>query len=332
MMDRFKVYRIHVDGGAVRAGFEYLALNDLSAGEVVVRVAYSSVNYKDALAATGAGKILRRSPLVGGIDLAGSVASSTDARYKTGDAVVVTGCGLSEVHDGGYAEYARVPGDWVIPMPAGLDARLAMAVGTAGFTAALAIQKMELNGLLPGAGPVVVTGASGGVGSVAVDMLHGRGYEVVAVSGKADADEYLRSLGAGRILRRQELDFGKKPMERATWAGAIDSVGGETLAWLTRTMEPTGSIVSVGLAGGAELNTTVMPFILRGINLLGVSSSSTVRALRLLVWQRIATDLRPKHFDRLIAREIGFEQLPGVFAQYLEARVIGRTIVRIDGR
>jgi len=329
-MDRFKVYRIHVDGNAVRAGFEYLALDDLSPGEVVVRVAYSSVNYKDALAATGAGRILRRSPLVGGIDLAGCVETSTDARYKTGDVVIVTGCGLSEVHDGGYAQYARVAGDWVIPCPDGLDARLAMGVGTAGFTAALAIQKMELNGLRPGTGPVVVTGASGGVGSMAVDMLHGRGYEVAAVSGKADADEYLRSLGAGQILRRQEIDYGKKPMERATWAGAIDNVGGETLTWLTRTMQPGGSIVSIGLAGGAELNTTVMPFILRGINLLGVSSSGTQRALRLLVWQRIATDLKPRHFDKLIAREIAFDRLPEVFSQYLDAKVIGRTVVRID--
>ncbi len=332
MMDRFKVYRIHVDGNAVRAGFEYLALNDLSPGEVVVRVAYSSVNYKDALAATGAGKILRRSPLVGGIDLAGVVATSTDARYAPGAAVLVTGCGLSEVHDGGYAEYARVPGDWVIPMPPGLDARLAMAVGTAGFTAALAIHKMELNGLLPGTGPVVVTGASGGVGSMAVDMLHGRGYEVVAVSGKADADDHLRSLGAARILRRQEIDFGSKPMEKASWAGAIDNVGGAMLAWLTRTMEPTGSIVSVGLAGGAELNTTVMPFILRGINLLGVNSSGVPRALRLLIWQRIAADLKPRHFDKLIAHEIAFVELPDVFARYLEARVIGRTVVRIEER
>jgi NADPH2:quinone reductase len=332
MMDRFKVYRIHVDGNAVRAGFEYLALDDLSPGEVVVRVAYSSVNYKDALAATGAGRILRRSPLVGGIDLAGCVETSTDARYKAGDVVIVTGCGLSEVHDGGYAQYARVSGDWVIPCPDGLDARLAMGVGTAGFTAALAIQKMELNGLRPGTGPVVVTGASGGVGSMAVDMLHGRGYEVAAVSGKADADEYLRSLGAGQILRRQEIDYGKKPMERATWAGAIDNVGGETLTWLTRTMQPGGSIVSIGLAGGAELNTTVMPFILRGINLLGVSSSGTPRALRLLVWQRIATDLKPRHFDKLIAREIAFDRLPEVFSQYLDAKVIGRTVVRIDER
>ena len=331
-MDRFKVYRIHVDGNAVHAGFEYLALNDLSPGDVVVRVTYSSVNYKDALAATGAGKILRRSPLVGGIDLAGTVAASTDVRYQPGNAVLVTGCGLSEVHDGGYAEYARVPGDWVIPMPPGLDARLAMAVGTAGFTAALAIHKMELNGLVPGAGPVVVTGASGGVGSVAVDMLHGRGYEVVAVSGKTEADPYLRSLGADQILRRQEIDFGKKPMEKATWAGAIDNVGGATLAWLTRTMEPTGSIVSVGLAGGAELNTTVMPFILRGINLLGVNSSGVARALRLLVWQRIATDLKPAHFDKLITRELVFDELPAVFGRYLEAKVIGRTIVRIDQR
>jgi NADPH2:quinone reductase len=301
----------------------------LSAGDVVIRVAYSSINYKDALAATGAGKILRRSPLVGGIDLAGTVVGSRDARYAEGDAVLVTGCGLSETQDGGYAEYARVAGDSVIPIPAGLDARTTMAIGTAGFTAALAITKMELNGLVPGSGAVVVTGASGGVGSVAIDMLAGRGYEVVAVSGKPEADDYLRRLGAARILRRQDVDYGKRPMERALWAGAIDNVGGETLAWLTRTVDAGGSIVSVGLAGGADLQTTVMPFILRGINLLGVTSSGTPRAPRLAAWQRIADDLKPRHLAALVTREIPFAALPDAFGDYLRGAVTGRTIVRI---
>jgi NADPH2:quinone reductase len=330
-MERFKVFRIHEDGGAVRAGYEWSSLQDLSAGDVVVRVAYSSINYKDALAATGAGKILRRSPLIGGVDLSGTVVSSTDARYREGAAVLVTGCGLSEMHDGGYAEYARVPGDWVIPIPAGLDMRAAMIMGTAGFTAALAIHKMEHNGLKPGSGPVVVTGASGGVGSIAIDMLAGRGYEVVAVSGKPDADEYLKVLGAGRILRRQEIDLGKRPLEKALWSGAIDNVGGELLTWLTRSMNSWGCIASIGLAGGADLHTTVMPFILRGINLLGINSSATLRDLRLNVWSRIASDLKPRHLDRLMSREIPFDRLAGVFGEYLQGAVIGRTVVRIAG-
>jgi NADPH2:quinone reductase len=323
-MDRFKVFRIHQDG-------EWSTLDELSAGDVVVRVAYSSINFKDALAATGAGRILRRSPLIGGVDLAGTVVSSTDPRHRAGDAVLATGCGLSETLDGGYAEYARVPADAVIPIPAGLDARSAMGLGTAGFTAALAIHKMEHNGMKPGAGPVVVTGASGGVGSVAIDMLAGRGYEVTAVSGKASADGYLTALGAARILRRQEIDPGRRPLEKALWAGAIDNVGGELLTWLTRTVDSFGSIASIGLAGGAELHTTVMPFILRGINLLGINSSATPRDTRLAVWRRIASDLKPRHFDRIISREIPFDSLAGAFGGYLESAVTGRTIVRISG-
>jgi NADPH2:quinone reductase len=330
-MQRFKAYRIHQDAAETKAGFELLGLDESSPGDVVIRVAYSSVNYKDALAATGAGKILRRSPLTGGIDLAGTVVESQDPRYQAGEEVVVTGCGLSETHDGGYAEYARVPGDWVIPLPSGLDTRTAMAIGTAGFTAALAIERMEHNGLRPDRGAVVVTGASGGVGSFAIDMLAARGYEVVAVSGKADADAYLEELGAARILRRQDLDLGSRPMERALWAGAVDNVGGELLAWLTRTMDFGGSIVSIGLAGGAELHTTVMPFILRGVNLLGVTSSGTPRAPRLEVWRRLASDLRPRHFARLVTREIAFDALPDVFGEYLRGSVTGRTVVRIGG-
>src|SRR5579864_9036165 len=208
IMEPFRAFRIHEESRKIVTRFEQLTLDDLSPGDVVIRVTHSGINYKDALAATGAGKILRRFPLVGGIDLAGTVESSSDSRYRPGDAVLVTGCGLSETHDGGYAERARVPGDWVIPMPAGLDAATAMALGTAGFTAALAIHRMEHNGQDPGGGPIAVTGATGGVGSLAVDMLSARGYEVVAVSGKAAATDYLRTLGATRVLARQEINYG----------------------------------------------------------------------------------------------------------------------------
>ena len=328
-MERFKVFRIHVDGERTRAGFEYPDLDELSPGDVVIRVAYSSINYKDALAATGVGKILRSSPLIGGIDLSGTVVSSQDPRYRPGEAVLVTGCGMSETRDGGYAEYARVPGDAVVSVPEGLDLRTAMGVGTAGFAAALGIHKMELMGLAPGQGPVVVTGATGGVGTLAIDMLSGRGHEVVAVSGKDSFDAYLRQLGAARILRRQELDLGKRPLERALWAGAVDNVGGDVLAWLTRTVDVNGSIASIGLAGGADLKTTVMPFILRGVNVLGVNSSGTLREPRLALWRRIATDLKPRHFDAVITREIAFDELPAAFAEYVGGRVCGRTIVRV---
>ncbi len=329
-MAPFKAFRIHSEGGKIAARFEQLTLDDLSPGEVVIRVSHSGINYKDALAATGAGRILRRYPLVGGIDLAGVVESSGDARFRRGDAVLVTGCGLSETHDGGYAEFARVPGDWVIPMPSGLDAPTAMALGTAGFTAALAIHRMEQNGQSPDGGPVAVTGASGGVGSLAIDMLAVRGYRVIAVSGKAAAAEYLRGLGASEVLARQDLDLGTRPLETARFAGAIDSVGGEVLAWLTRTVDFWGNIASIGLTGGAEVRTTVMPFILRGVALLGINSSATRREWRLTVWQRIATDLRPRHLARIAARTIGFEELPGAFPAYLEGSVTGRTVVRID--
>ena len=328
-MEQFRAFRIHERDGHVAAGFESMAIGQLTEGDVVVRVRWSSINYKDALAATGAGRILRKYPLNGGIDLAGEVASSADGRYRPGEPVLVTGCGLSETVDGGYAEYARVAGDSVIPLPAGIDLFQAMALGTAGFTAALAIHRMEHNGQSPQKGPVIVTGATGGVGTIAVDMLAGRGYEVAAVSGKPEADELLVALGAHSVLRRQEIDFGSRPLEAARWAGAIDSVGGEMLTWLTRTVDYWGNIASIGLAGGPQLVTTVMPFILRGVNLLGINSSATPREPRLAIWQRIATDLRPRHFDRLVTRTIDFDELPGAFSGYLEGRVTGRTVVRI---
>ncbi|HEY0768153.1 MAG TPA: oxidoreductase, partial [Steroidobacteraceae bacterium] len=309
--------------------FEAVTLDDLAPGEVVIRVSYSGINYKDALAATGAGKIVRRYPLVGGIDLAGVVESSSDARYRAGEAVLVTGCGLSETHDGGYAQFARVPGDWVIALPQGLDAFTAMALGTAGFTAALAIHRMEQNGQSPDQGPIAVTGASGGVGSIAVDMLATRGYRVLAVSGKATAGDYLKALGATEVLARQDLNLGSRPLENARFAGAIDNLGGEVLAWLTRTVDFWGNIASIGMASSAELKTTVMPFILRGVALLGINSAATRREWRLAVWKRIATDLRPRHLEQIVTRTIAFDELPGAFPAYLEGRVTGRTVVRI---
>ena len=328
-MHSFKAYRIHLEDGRIVARFEQLSLEDLAPGEVVIRVSHSGINYKDALAATGAGKILRRYPLVGGIDLAGVVESSSDARYRPGEAVLVTGCALSETHDGGYAQLARVRGDWVIPLPAGLSAFEAMALGTAGFTAALAIHRMEQNGQSPQGGAIAVTGASGGVGSVAVDMLATRGYRVVAVSGKSSAVAYLRELGAQEVLARHGIDLGSRPLESARFGGAIDNLGGELLTWLTRSVDFWGNIASIGLAAGAELNTTVMPFILRGVSLLGINSSATPRELRLAVWQRIATDLKPRHLARIVTRTIAFEELPQAFPAYLDGAVTGRTVVRI---
>jgi acrylyl-CoA reductase (NADPH) len=328
-MNRFKAFRIHSEAGKISPRFEELGLDELSPGDVVIRVTHSGINYKDALAATGAGKILRRYPLVGGIDLAGVVESSGDPRFAPGAAVLVTGCGLSETHDGGYAQFARVPGDWVIPMPWGLDGATAMALGTAGFTAALAIHRMEQNGQEPAGGPIAVTGASGGVGSIAIDMLSARGYRVVAVSGKADAVPYLKELGAVEVLLREGLDLGSRPLENARFGGAIDNLGGDTLTWLTRTVDFWGNIASIGLASGAAFTTTVMPFILRGVALLGINSSATRRDWRLAVWQRIATDLRPRHLDRIVTRTISFDELPAAFPDYLAGRVTGRTVVRI---
>ncbi len=330
MSDSFRAFRIHQAGKGVEAKLETLSLDDLGPGEVVIRGRYSSINYKDALAATGKGRILRRFPLVGGIDVAGEVVSSTDSRYRPGDPVVVTGCGLSEEHDGGYAEYARVRGDWVIPIPAGLDARAAMQLGTAGFTAGLAIHRLEHNGLSPERGPVIVTGATGGVGSLALDMLACSGYRVTALTGKVEAAGYLRELGAAEVLVRGEFEMGTRPLEKATWAGAVDNLGGETLAWLTRTMDWWGSIASIGLAQGHELHTTVMPFILRGANILGVNSVATPRALRLAVWARLAGTLKPRHLDTIAHRTVSLSELPGVFDEYIDGTVRGRTLVDLQ--
>ena len=331
-MDTFRAFRIHETHGKISARFDDLTLDALSPGEVVVDVQYSGINYKDALAATGAGRILRRYPLVGGIDLAGRVRCSDDARFAAGDEVLVTGSGLSENVDGGYAERARVKADSVIVMPPGLDAFRAMAVGTAGFTAALSIHRMERNGQEPSRGPIVVTGATGGVGSIAIDMLASRGYDVIAVTGKSESIDYLQSLGAAKVVLRADFSLGSKALEPARYAGAIDSVGGEVLAGLTRQVDFWGNIASVGLAGGAELKTTVMPFILRGVNLLGINSSATPREERLEIWRRISTDLAPRHLARIAQRTIAFADLPDAFQAYIDGKVVGRTVVKIGSQ
>ncbi len=329
-MSEFKAFRIHQQDSGVRAGFENISVDSLTEGEVVISVEWSGVNYKDALAATGKGKILRKFPLNGGIDLSGKVASSTDPRFKEGDEVLVVGAGLSEDKDGGYAEMARVPADCVVALPDGLSTFEAMALGTAGFTAALAVMRMEDNHQTPDTGPILVTGASGGVGSFAIDMLAGKGFDVTAFTGKKESHDYLSSLGASGFVDRHELDMGTRPLERAEYGGAIDNVGGDTLGWLTRVVRPFGNIASIGLAGGFKLETTVMPFILRGVSLLGINSIEMPASMRDAAWQRVATDLKPRHLDKIVTREVAFQDLPGVFDDFMKAEVTGRTVVKIS--
>ncbi|MCH9674257.1 MAG: oxidoreductase [Gammaproteobacteria bacterium] len=330
-MEAFRAFRVHSVDKKVSGQVEEISLDDLSEGEVVIKTAYSDINYKDALAATGAGKIMRRFPMVGGVDLSGHVVSSSDARLKEGQRVVVIGGGLSEEFDGGFAEYARVPADTVVALPDGLSLRDAMGLGTAGFTAALAVQRMEQNGQTPALGPIAVNGATGGVGSFAIDMLAGRGYEVTALTGKRDEEPYLRSLGASAMLFRDELEMGERPLERTQWGGAVDNVGSSQLAWFTRTVVPDGNIAAIGLAGGIDLSTTVMPFILRGINLLGINSVLISLARRQEVWGRIGSDLKPKHLDKIVTREVTLDELNPVFEGYISGTVTGRTVVRIGG-
>lgn len=327
---KFKALRIFDQDGKISSRMVELTLDDLCPGEVVIRNHWSSVNYKDALAATGAGKILRRFPLVGGVDLAGKVVSSDRVDIRPGDQVLVMGYGTGVDHDGGFAEFSRVPAERVVPLPPGMSAYDAMAIGTAGFTAALAVVRMEQNGLKPANGTVAVSGASGGVGSMAVSILAGLGYRVAAITGKDSEHEFLRHLGAAEVLSRHTLEMGTKPLEKARWAGAVDPVGGEMLAWLTRTMQYHGSIASCGLTGGSELHTTVMPFILRGVNLLGIDSVQCPMGLRREIWQRLARDMRPRHLREMV-RTVGFEQLPEVFDTLLKGKLKGRAVVNVGG-
>jgi acrylyl-CoA reductase (NADPH) len=328
-MNTFRAYRIFEENGKSGGHFVDLMLDDLDQGEVIIKTQYSSVNFKDALAATGAGKVIRRFPCVGGIDVSGVVASSADARFKVGEQVLVTGYDMGVAHDGGYAEYVRVPSNWVVPLPVGLTQFEAMALGTAGFTAALAIHRLEQNELSPDNGKVIVTGATGGVGSLAINMLAQLGYHVVAVTGKDSEHEFLKAIGASEILPRSSIDLtSKRPLEKAQWAGALDAVGGDTLAWLARTMQQDGAIASFGNAAGVELHTTVFPFILRGVKLLGVDSAATAMPLRKQIWQRLAGELHPQALAQ-IAHTVSFYQLAEVFPKMLRGETRGRTVVEI---
>jgi NADPH2:quinone reductase len=328
MTDRFRAFRVFEEDGRVQGRVVSTTLDELSAGDVVIRAACSSVNYKDALAGTGAGKIIRRFPLVGGIDVSGTVVSSGDARFRQGEQVLVTGYDMGVTHDGGYSELVRVPADWVVPLPPQLSVSDAMAIGTAGFTAALSIVDMEQNGLTPAHGPVIVTGATGGVGSVALQLLAARGYQVTALTGKDSEHDFLRSLGATDVLSRNGLQMGTRPLEKSLWAGAVDAVGGQILAWLTRTMMYNGCIASSGLTAGTDLHTTVLPFILRGVKLLGIDSAMCVMSKRQEVWRRLATDMKPAGL-RTIAREIGLADLPEAFATLLKGEARGRFVVKL---
>jgi NADPH2:quinone reductase len=327
-MVKFSALRIFSEEGKVGGRVTEMTLDELSPGEVVFRSAYSSVNYKDALAATGAGKVIRSFPRVGGIDATGVVESSFDPRFHAGEEVVCTSYEFGVSHDGGFAQYCRVPADWVVPLPNGLTLREAAALGVAGYTAGLAVELLELNGMAPRNGKVLVNGATGGVATLAIDMLAQLGYHVVAVTGKDDEHGFLKQLGAAEVLSRHKLELGTRPLEKATWAAAFDSVGGEQLAWLTRTMQPDGLIASFGNAGGIEFKTTVLPFILRGVRLIGVNSGETPMPLRRKIWGRLAADLKPRHLAA-IAHDITLAALPAYFEKMLKGQIRGRAVVKL---
>ena len=328
-MTAFKAYRTFEENGVVSSRFVTASIDELDHGEVVVRTKYSTINYKDALSHNGTGRIMRKYPCIAGIDMAGTVEASSDPRWKKGDKVIVHGYDLGVAHDGGYAEYVRVPADWVVRRPESMTAFDAMTVGTAGYTAGLAVELMQHNGLAPANGPVAVTGATGGVGSVAVEVLAKLGYHVVAITGKGEEADYLKGIGAKEVLLRQALDLSKiRPLDKATYAGAIDNLGGEILAWLLSVQKFGGVIGAVGLAASYKLDTTVMPFILRGVHLLGINSTDTAMALRQRIWNKLAVEWRPDRVHDQV-RTIDFDELPSHFDAYLKGLVRGRTVVRI---
>lgn len=327
--ERIRAFRIHNDDDGYRGLVEHIGPDVLAPGDVTIRVAYSSVNYKDALAGTGKGKILRRYPMCGGIDVAGEVISSECERFRPGDQVLVTGSGLSETRDGGYAEYLRLESEWVVPLPEGLSALDAMTIGTAGFTAALSLYRMEISGQTPAMGPVVVTGATGGVGSLAVDILSGAGYEVHAITGKEEHFGWLAALGAEECLSRHELEWGQRPLESARWAGCIDSVGGDMLAGICAAIKPWGNVAACGLAGGIGLKTTVMPFIIRGVSLIGIDSPLCPYPIRREIWPKLAGEWKPRNLDLIRNRVVGLDELQGVFGGMLEGNSLGRVVVAL---
>jgi acrylyl-CoA reductase (NADPH) len=328
-MQKFKAYRTFDDDGKIVSRFVDLSLDELDPGDVVIKTKYSTINYKDALSHNGSGKIMRKYPTVAGIDMSGTVEDSADPRWKKGDKVIVHAYDLGVAHDGGYAEHVRVPGDWVVRRPESMTAFDAMTLGTAGFTAAQAVYLMEHNGLKPGNGPVAVTGATGGVGSVAIEILAKLGYHVVAITGKAEEAEYLKGIGAKEVLLRQSIDLTKiRPLDKATWAGVVDNLGGDLLAWLLSTSKVGGTVAAIGLAADHKLNTTVMPFILRGVQLIGVDSANCPMALRQRIWNRLAVEWRPDRVHDQV-RTIDFDELPTHFDAYIKGMIRGRTVVRI---
>jgi putative YhdH/YhfP family quinone oxidoreductase len=331
MSTAFRAFVVNKTEEGFTAGIKELTLADLPPGEVLIKIAYSGVNYKDGLASIPEGRVVRSYPFVPGIDLAGIVAESSDSRFKPGDEVLATSYELGVSHYGGYSEYARVKTDWVVPLPAGLTLKEAMALGTAGFTAALAIHQLEKNGLQPQNGPVLVTGATGGVGSIGISILSALGYTVAASTGKSSEHDYLKELGASEILSREETSAeSNRPFEKERWAGSLDSVGGSTLAYLIRTTKYAGSITAYGNTGGTNLNTTVFPFILRAINLLGIESVNCPMELRSLLWRRLASDYKPRHLLDMIGHEVPLEELPQALATILKGGARGRTIIKMS--
>ncbi len=319
------------DDGKTHAAVTQITEDQLPAGDVTVAVEYSTVNYKDGLCIGPGGGLVRNYPHVPGIDFAGTVEASDDPRYKPGDKVVLTGWRVGEAHWGGYAQKARVKADWLVPLPDGLTTRQAMAVGTAGFTAMLAVMALEDHGLQPGQGPVLVTGAAGGVGSVAVALLAALGHEVAAVTGRLETEDYLRSLGASQIVPRTDInETVKRPLESENWAGCVDAVGGAMLARVLGQMKYGASVSAVGLAGGAGLPATVIPFLLRGVNLLGIDSVMQPYDNRLRAWGRIARDLPMDRLDAMIAPAT-LADLPKLGADILQGQVKGRVVVDVNG-
>jgi len=329
MSSTFKAYVVNKTASDFSAGIKDITLDDLSPGDVVIQVAYSGVNYKDGLASIPDGRVIRKYPLVPGVDLSGVVVESSDSRFKRGDEVLVTSFDLGVAHCGGFSEYARVKADWIVPLPTGLTLKEAMALGTAGYTTALAIHQLERMGLKPANGSVLVTGATGGLGSMSISILKALGYTVAASTGKESEHGYLRELGADEILSRQETSAeSNRPLEKERWAASIDAVGGSTLAYLLRTTKYGGSIASIGNTGGADFSTTVFPFILRAVNLLGIESAYCPMELRRQLWEHLATDYKPAHLD-MIAHEVPFDELPQALATILKGGVRGRIVVKI---
>ena len=327
--NQFKCFRIDQEEEKIVSGLQSISMDDINPGEVTLKTEYSSINYKDALAATGKGKILRTFPLIGGVDVAGEVVESDDPRFDPGDKVIAACSGLSETNDGGYSEYARINSEAAIELPKQMDTRTAMAIGTAGFAAGLAIFKMKLNKQTPEMGPIVVTGATGGVGSIAIDMLSSSGFETTAITRKKTHDEYLKAIGTTNIVCLEEMELGERPLEKAQFGGGIDNVGGDLLSWVLRSTVPEGNVASIGLAADFKLPTNVMPFILRGVNLLGVNSTTLPNTTKQEVWDDIANNMSPQKIDQIVTKEVTLEELPDQFQAFIEGSIVGRVLVKV---